>query len=208
MDNVENSEHKILKAAMNIFVKKGRYGAKMQEIADAAHINKAMLHYYFRTKENLYTKVFENVFAQGFSALSKSFETKGNFESKLIEFVEQYTSMIVENPQIPLFILRELSEGAEDVRPVFEEILFSEKFSLPQLFLENLQTAIDNGEIKNIDPRQIFITIIGSVAFFFIAEPLLSVFFRNDPEYRRDVFIKQRKKAIVNIILNGIKNQG
>jgi TetR/AcrR family transcriptional regulator len=208
MDNTENTEQKILSAAMDIFVKKGKHGAKMQEIADAAHINKAMLHYYFRTKENLYLKVFENVFSQGFSTLNKSFETSGNFESKIAEFVDQYTSVIVKNPQIPLFILGEMSEGAASTSSVFEHILLNQKFNLPQLFLENLQTAIKNGEIKIMDPRQILITILGSVAFFFIAEPLLSIFLKKDPKYNREAFIEQRKKAIVDIILNGIKNQG
>jgi len=205
MDNTEGTEQKILLTAMEVFVKKGRHGAKMQEIADIAGINKAMLHYYFRTKDKLYAKVFENVYAKGFGALHKVFETSDSFQTKLINFIDQYTNLILENPKIPLFILRELSEGADEMKPVFKEILTNRKFNLPFAFMQSIQTAIQSKEIKHIDPRQLFITTIGSIAFYFIAEPLLTTFLANDPAFNRHSFINERKKVVVDIILNGIK---
>lgn len=203
----KSTETKILQTAMTIFVKKGRHGAKMQEIADQAGINKALLHYYFRTKDKLYLKVFENVFAESFGALHTVFQSQERFSVKLTEFVDQYTSLILKNPQIPMFILRELSEGASDIKPVFNQVMQERKFNLPSVFIEHIQLAVQKGEIRKMDPRQVFITIIGSVAFFFIAEPLLTVFLKNDPSYKREAFIEQRKKAIIDIILNGIKPQ-
>jgi len=205
MDNKENTEQKILQAAITVFIKKGRYGAKMHDIADEAGINKALLHYYFRTKDKLYLKAFENVFDQIFGSLHIIFKSDDSFEEKLVTFVDQYSKLILRNPQIPLFILRELGEGAENGQSLFDIILSDEKFDLPIVFMANIQTAIKKGEIKKIDPRQLFITIIGSIAFFFIAEPLLSVFLNRDPNYEREAFIEQRKKTVVEIILNGIK---
>ena len=55
----ENTEEKILKAAEEVFVQKGLDGARMQEIADKAGINKSLLHYYYRTKDKLFSKVFK-----------------------------------------------------------------------------------------------------------------------------------------------------
>jgi len=206
MTKKQSAEQEILKAAMATFVKKGRHGAKMQEIADAAGINKAMLHYYFRSKDKLYLKVFENVFVEGFGSLHVVFKKNDTFEKKLANFVDQYTTLIMQNPQFPMFILRELSEGAEDIKQVFDQILKNIQFNLPSVFIDSIQTAIKNGEIKKVDPRQIFITIIGSIAFFFIAEPLLMVFLVNDKNYKRSAFIEQRKKIVTDIILNGIKS--
>lgn len=190
---------------MDVFVRKGRYGAKMQDIADTADINKAMLHYYFRTKDKLYAKVFENVFISVFGTLHQVFGIDTDFETKLVKFIDQYTNLIMENPQFPIFILRELSEGAEDVKPVFNQILSDNKFNLPFTFIQAIQTAIRNGEIKPVDPRQLLITILGAVVFYFIAEPLLSVFLQKDSAYNREAFIEERKKVIVDIIFNGIK---
>jgi len=205
VDKKESTEQKILKAAMSIFVQKGRHGAKMQEIADAAGINKAMLHYYFRSKDKLYVKVFENVFARIFGSLHTIFETNESFEVKLANFVDQYTSLIAQNQQIPLFIMREISEGAEELKPVFSKILEEKKFALPLTFIATINNSIQKGELRNIDSRQIFITIVGSVVFFFIAEPILSVLLKTDPGYQREKFIEERKKVVVDIILNGIK---
>ncbi|MGB5780393.1 MAG: helix-turn-helix domain-containing protein, partial [Eudoraea sp.] len=58
-----NTEHIILKAAKRVFQNKGMDGARMQEIADEAKINKAMLHYYYRSKQLLFEAVFRNAFA-------------------------------------------------------------------------------------------------------------------------------------------------
>ena len=170
MDNKESTEQKILKTAMGIFVQKGRHGAKMQEIADAAGINKAMLHYYFRSKDKLYAQVFENVFARTFGSLHKVFETNDNFQVKLANFIDQYTNLISQNQQIPLFIMRELSEGAEEVKPVLNEIIMQKKFTLPFTFIQAAQIAIQKGEIRPLDPRQLFITLLGSVVFYFVID--------------------------------------
>lgn len=205
MVNTENTEQKILQAAMEIFIQKGRHGAKMQEIADKAGINKAMLHYYFRSKDKLYAQVFESVYANNFGTLHKIFETDENIKIKLSHFVDQYTNLIRENPQIPLFLMRELSEGAAEIQPVFNKILSQKKFTLPFSFIQSIQQAIQNGEIRAVDPRHLLITIIGSVVFYFLAEPLLTVILSKGPEYKRETFIEERKKIIIDIIFNGIK---
>ncbi len=200
-----NTEQKILQSAMDIFVIKGKHGTKMQEIADAAGINKAMLHYYFRSKDKLFARVFENVFSGIFSSLHTVFEKKDSFYNKLSNFVNAYFELIRSNSNLPLFILREIQEDSEEIKALFTVILENATFNLPSKFVESAYKAIDNGEIKTVDPRQLFITVLGSSVFYFIAEPLLAVFLKNDPNYERERFISERKKAIVDIIFNGIK---
>lgn len=205
MDNIKHTEEKILHAAMNVFVKKGRYGAKMQEIADEANINKAMLHYYFRSKDKLYVKVFEGLFRKIFGSLHVVFKKDISFREKLTAFVDQYTDLIAQNSHIPLFIMRELSEGAEEIKPVMKELLAQEDINLPFTFIQSINDAIQKREIRTIHPAQLLITILGSVVFYFMAEPLLMVVLKNDPDFKREKFIEQRKKVVVDIILNGIK---
>lgn len=205
MDEQENTEQKILHAAMSIFVAKGRYGAKMQEIADSAGINKAMLHYYFRSKDKLFARVFETVFSGIFSSLHTHFENDDSYHDKLGNFISAYIELIKSNSNLPLFILREIQEDSNVVHALFSGVLKKIKLNLPLKFFEATKRAIQDGEIKAVDPRQLLITVLGSSVFYFIAEPLLSVFLKNDPNFSRDTFIDERKKAIVDIIFNGIK---
>lgn len=76
-----STEEKILNAAIRVFQKKGMAGSRMQEIADEANINKAMLHYYFRNKQRL----FEAVFAQAFSKLAPQLNLIFNSEENVFE---------------------------------------------------------------------------------------------------------------------------
>jgi len=104
-----------------------------------------------------------------------------------------------------LFIMRELSEGAEFVKGIVSRELLSKDFRLPQLFIDKIQKAIDNGEIRAVDPVQLFITIIGSSLYFFMAEPMLKIFLGSIGSYDRNTFLALRKQHIFDIIINGIK---
>ena len=57
MEQSENTREKIIKVAFQVFVEKGYDGARMQEIAEKAGVNKAMIYYYFNSKELLFEKI-------------------------------------------------------------------------------------------------------------------------------------------------------
>jgi len=200
-----NTEEKIIQAAINVFIQKGLHGAKMQHIADEAKINKSLLHYYFRSKEKLYKEVFTSVFSHIFGSLHSIFEQDISFREKLKSFINEYTDLVAKNPHIPLFIIRELGEGGAIGAEVFDKIISDNRLTLPHLFLDSIQKAIEKKEIKSVDPKQLLITILGSCVYFFIAEPLLNVFLNKDPLYKRDVFIEERKVALLSTILEGVK---
>ena len=200
-----STEEKIFQAAITVFVEKGRYGAKMQEIADKAQINKAMLHYYFRSKDKLYSHVFETVFSHVFGSIHHIFERDIPFSEALRLFLDEYIDLIDNNPKVPLFIMRELSEGAEFLQEIVSRELLSNDFRLPQLFIDKIQKAVDSGEIRAVDPMQLFITIIGSSLYFFMAEPMLKIFVGSSRGFDRMTFLEERKEHIFDIIINGIK---
>ena len=82
----DNTEEKILNAAQTVFIQKGMDGARMQEIADEAGINKALLHYYFRTKQKLFEAIFKKVFSQIFPNLMDMVHSELPIEEKLGDF--------------------------------------------------------------------------------------------------------------------------
>ena len=86
MAKEKNTEDKIVSAAKKVFITKGMDGARMQEIADEAGINKALLHYYFRTKNKLFDKVFSIIFRDVLDVLEQAVYNELSFE----QFVEQF----------------------------------------------------------------------------------------------------------------------
>ena len=93
------TEEKIFEAATAVFIEKGMAGTRMQEIADRAGINKSLLHYYFRTKERLFTAVYEVIVRQLFQKIAPMFEKKLTLENKIRLFVSEHMSFLQQNPR-------------------------------------------------------------------------------------------------------------
>lgn len=112
----KNTEERILKAARTVFIEKGYNGARMQEIADKAEINKAMLHYYFRDKEKLFYQIFEIVFQEFFPMITDIIDSEMKFEDKIRQICNNYVSLFQKNPYIPLFILSEINRNPDKLQ--------------------------------------------------------------------------------------------
>ena len=122
----KNTEKKILKAAREEFIQTGLKGARMQSIANRAEVNKALLHYYFRSKDKLYEAALSEVLISFWSALDKEF-SKDNYapdlESTIRLFVQTHVRTMIANPDFPRLILRELADGGEMIKLIAAEII-------------------------------------------------------------------------------------
>ena len=112
-DKSENTEIEILNAAKEIFQQKGMDGARMQEIADKAKINKALLHYYFRSKQLLFEAVFKNAFALLAPQLNNILNDDSNLFEKIIKFTDSYIAFVTKHPYLPNFVIQELNKNPE-----------------------------------------------------------------------------------------------
>lgn len=101
MAQERNTEELIIEAAKKIFVKRGLAGARMQDIADEAGINKAMLHYYYRNKEKLFEIVFNEAFSKVIGRLGNILNQPMPLEEKIRTLVEHYITNIAETPYLP-----------------------------------------------------------------------------------------------------------
>lgn len=203
MDEHQNKEELILQTAMQVFIDKGWHGAKMQEIADKAGINKALLHYYYRSKEKLYTKIFEFLIWRNLGELFNLFDENLSFNEFLKKFIHSYIDVINKNPKIPMFLMRELSEGGTVTKSVLKNLIDSGRFRV-DLPLRKIQKAMDEGIIIKMDPRQIIASVIGSCLFYFIAEPIFKTLFVDAANFDREQFVEERKEAIYKTILFGL----
>ena len=107
------TEEKIMEAAKDVFMKYGLYGARMQDIADTAGINKALLHYYFRNKEKLFDKVFEGALQKYFEQMDVFSDATLPLKERVFKYVDNITAFLSEYPQMSMFIIKEISINPE-----------------------------------------------------------------------------------------------
>ena len=109
---------RIFKAASDIFEEKGFDGTRMQEIADRAGINKALLHYYFRTKDQLFAAVFQVLLKKMFEKIISIFMEDISFKDKIRKFFDEHIEILIKNPKLPIFLLNEISHNPDLVEGI------------------------------------------------------------------------------------------
>jgi len=196
----ENTETEILIAAKEIFQQKGMAGARMQEIADKAKINKALLHYYYRSKQLLFEAVFKSAFSLLAPQLNKVLNDDTDLFEKIRKFTESYISFVIKHPYLPNFVIQELNKNPEFVLKLQSEKHFPsiEKFRL------QVSDAIKQGIIRPIEPEQLFINIISLNIFPFIGQPLLMALVNVDKDSYGKI-IENRKTEVADFIIISIK---
>ena len=198
MDKKENTEEKILDAAQTVFVRKGKDGTRMQEIADEAGINKSLLHYYYRSKEKLFGSVFKFAFSKFAPDLVNIFNIDEHILINIENFIHQYIDLITKNPFIPIFIFNEVNKkDASFVISVIKSSGMNVDF-----IKEQVNEAIKKGVIKETDANALFVNIIGLCVFPFIGKPLLKVVLFDDNEKAYKDFLEKRKTEVTELIIN------
>ena len=198
-----STEEIIFDAAVQIFEEKGLEGARMQEIADNAGINKALLHYYFRSKEKLFDAVFNKLAGIMFNKFFACFEKDVPLEEKLALFYQEHISFLQEHPRMPAFILNEINKHPERVIRIFNMERIQ---ALRENLFRELDEDIQAGRIKNIDKIQLLINIIGLSVFPFAARGLIE-FLLEQQNMKFDDFIEKRKTELPEFVIKAVSPQ-
>jgi len=199
----KDTEQLILQAARNVFIKKGLDGARMQEIADEAGINKALLHYYFRSKEKLFEMIFQEELGKFFPKMvSLMSSPELGLEEKIRTFVDNYTSVFIKNPFLPSFILRELHRDPENLKQFFVKSGFE---------VNNVKYVI-GGLSKQLnmtfdEARHFMINMVSLCIFPFAGRPLIEKILFTEDKADYDKFLAERKEVVANYIINSLKNR-
>lgn len=195
-----NTEELIFASAIKIFHSKGLAGARMQEIADEAGINKAMLHYYFRSKQLLFEAVFKKAFMQLAPQIHQVLNSEDSLFEKIENFADKYISFVMENRFLPTFIIQELNNNPEFTNQFFSQA----EFPKPTHFLLQIEEGIQNGTIRNINPKQVLIDMFSLAIFPFVGAPLLQKITNLNESAYNNLLI-ERKKHIASMLINSIK---
>ena len=197
---LENTETEILEAAKDIFQQKGMAGARMQEIADKANINKALLHYYYRSKQLLFEAVFKSAFSLLAPQLNKVLNDDSDLFEKIENFTENYVTFVIKHPYLPNFVIQELNKNPEFINTLRAQKNFPsmEKFSL------QVSESISKNIIKPIKAEQLLINILSLNIFPFIGQPLLMALINVDKDQYNQT-LQERKTEVASFIINSIK---
>lgn len=198
-----NTEHIIKKAAEYEFLTRGYAGAKTTEIAKRAGVNHAMLHYYFRTKENLFNIVFEEMIQVMASSFAGTFDQDLPFFEKIQLGIETHFNIMEQNPRLPFFIYSEIITN-EKRKEMFAQKLYPNISRI----LKDLQTGLDieveKGKAKPAKAIDILLNIISLNVFAFLAEPFLSLIGeKNHINYKE--LLQHRKENNVQVILKSLQ---
>lgn len=165
-----NTEQKILEAAQEIFHQKGYDGARMQEIAGHAGINKGLLHYYFKTKDKLFAAIFDAAFHKMITEIVSILRLDACVAERLCLIVDRYMALLMQHPDLPRFVVHELNNNPAGFGK--KHITREAKAAFVH-FSASVHAEIKQKKIPDLDPRQLFINTLSLIVFPFIARPLI-----------------------------------
>jgi AcrR family transcriptional regulator len=203
MEISTDTEQKILQAAREVFLEKGHDGARMQEIADSAGINKALLHYYFRSKQKLFRTIFKRELQSMLGSIFGLISPSDDFEQFLEKFISGYLENVSSRKNIMRFILWEIDKSPKEVASWFIEVFDDGGFPGNPIVLR-IEKAIKDGEMKPVDPTNFVLSLLGMCIFPVVAEPMLKHLL---PGFNIDAkdFLTNRTKAIVDLIYSDLR---
>ncbi|MEI6049461.1 MAG: TetR/AcrR family transcriptional regulator [Bacteroidota bacterium] len=199
-DNDKLTEERIFEAATDVFVDKGMDGARMQDIASHAGINKALLHYYYRTKDQLFNAVFEMIAKKIFKKFAPVFDENLSLEAKIRFFFREHITFLQENPKLPAFILNEINRNPARIKKLLNNVDFE---NLWQKLYDQHKEELDNYNISEPMMPQLMTSIAALSVFPFAARGLIeSILEKAGINFNE--YIEERKEFAAEFVINAI----
>jgi TetR/AcrR family transcriptional regulator len=200
-ENDKQTEEKIFDAANIVFQEKGMDGARMQDIANKAGINKALLHYYFRTKDLLFEAVFQKVAGSLLNKFAPVFQENLSLEEKIRFFFKEHITFMHENPKLPAFILNEVNRHPERIKKLIKNVDF---IKLWEILEKQHRKELEEYNITFESVPQIMVSIASLSVFPFAARGILEGIFQNiNVDF--DTYIEERKEFAADFVMSALK---
>jgi len=191
----QQTEQLIKDTAKNIFFKKGLLSATTQEIADEAGVNRALIHYYFRSREQLIETILDDAINETREKIYAIFESAEPFKEKISKYLDIFIDRDLEYPYIQNFIVTEMTRNPERMK----EHSSRKKNYMQKLILPQLRREMELGNIPAIDAEHFMVNMMSLCSYPLIAKPFIQdVFSFDSKEYK--AFLKERKKVIYRVL--------
>ena len=199
----QSMESIILETTERLFLDKGFALTSTTEIAREAGCNQALVHYYFRTKEQLFIRIFEEkikIFAGAFFSID---EKPGTFLEKLTRKIEAHFDIIAQNPKIPFLIINEITTNPQRIKALHKSI-GEYPASIIRKVNEELEEAIAQGEVRPITVLDLILTVLSLNVLPQLLRPILEEVMPLPPEEVQKL-IARRKEENVKLIINSLR---
>ncbi len=203
-----DTEARILDAAHSVFLRRGTAGARMQEIADEAGVNKALLHYYFRNKDRLAAVIFGRVASAFVPPLTEIIAEDAALEHIVRRIVALYLDLLLQHPYFAPYVVGELHQHPERLLGAMQAgggvDLAALRLRVFKVIDAKVKAAVRAGTIRPIAIEDFIVNLLGLCIFPFVARPMLGFALQMDDDaFRR--FITRRKKELPEFYLRGLR---
>jgi len=193
---------RILQAALDEFTEFGLSGARVDRIAVAAGVNKAMLYYYFASKENLYRQAIQDFVGSKVKSVHQCLTEAGSLEEGLALVAEMYADLFLNYPERVRLFARELADPNSQIVQGF--IATATATGLPDQVRKTFAAGIAAGELREVDIPQAFASFITMNIGYFLMSPIIDRVWKIEDRHR---FVEERKRAVVDLFLHGVKSR-
>ncbi len=202
-ENDDSMEQRILECAEKLFLDKGFALTSTTEIAKEAGCNQALVHYYYRTKENLFQQIFENKLLLFIQPFTEEQDEKKDFIENIEQMLSILFDMMADNPKLPFMLINELLTNPSQVDSMKDKIINScgnvfDKFDI------SVKREIAQGHICRTTALDITLNIISLTVSYFLILPVLQGVNLVSKENEKE-FANKRKQNIIHTVINSLR---
>ncbi len=197
MIEVAHTEQLIKNTAKRVFFQKGLLKATTQQIADEAGVNRALINYYFRSRDLLFKKVLEEAVNETRDKVDSIFNSDEPFKVKISKYLDVFIDRNAEFPYIQNFIITEIMQDPEKMKEHFSQ----KRNHMLKHIVPPLKKEIENGTLKPVDPEHFIVNMMSMCSYPLVAKPFIqNMFSYDDKMYKK--FLKERKQVIYKVLFN------
>lgn len=190
------TEELIKETAMRIFFTEGKLHATTQDIADAAGVNRALLHYYFRSRDILFDVVFKEAKESLHCKMEAVFAENISFREKMERFIDNFIEMSIQYPYLETFVITEVVRNPERRDEFMPDDLKKKKMGD---FMEEVRKEIAEGRLPAMEPPHFLINMMSLLAYPMLAKPIIAQIFNLDDAGWKKLML-ERKKLLIDLI--------
>ena len=194
-DRADQTRKNILRAAIREFSVHGLAGARTDAIAEAAKANKALLYYYFKSKEGLYTAAFEEIASAVAERTLAALDPGHSAGERLLRAALSHFDRIMTQHEFHLLLQQEmvrLRQGESGVVPLLAKKVFR---PLLAKLRETVEEGVRTGELCEQDWLQVVYSMLGANVFYFLSAPMMQLALPFDP-FDKAALERRRRSAI------------
>jgi len=193
----QQTEKLIKETAKRVFFQKGLLNATTQQIADEAGVNRALIHYYFRSRDQLFKAILEEAVNETRNKVDSIFNSDEPFKVKISKYLDVFIDRNAEFPYMQNFIITEIMQDPEKMKEHFSR----KRNHMLKHIVPPLTKEIESGNMDPIDPEHFIVNMMSMCSYPLVAKPFIqNMFSYDDKMYRK--FLKERKQVIYKVLFN------